>query len=475
MQHPATLLLGWLSVLAIILGPALLEAKPSQRSPNFIVILCDDLGYGDLGCYGSKSIATPRLDRMAAEGIRCTSFYVTAPICSPSRASLLTGRYAQRAGMPFVLFPTERKGLAPAEITIAEMLRSRHYATACIGKWHLGFLPPFQPMNQGFDYFFGLPYSNDSLKQPSDSPFNPVLAPVDLPLLRGTNILEAPANQETLTERYTEEAIRFIRDHAARPFFLYLPHTFPHTPLHVSEKFRGRSRGSLYGDTVEAIDWSVGQLLDELAKLKIADDTLVVFTSDNGPSPVPPKTTRGGGSSGGFRAGKFTCYEGGFRVPAIFWWPGKIPAGQVCSGITTSMDLFPTFAHLAQAKLPADRALDGKNLWPWLLAKNSRSPHEEFFYYLDNQLQAIRRGNFKLFLPQSDYPKLTTIFYDDRPQALPKHFPLRDKPQLFDLASDPNETTDIADAHPAAVKQLVKRAQAFDRKLQKNKRPEAVD
>jgi arylsulfatase A len=266
-----------------------MEEQAAARVPNFIIIFADDLGYGDLGCYGSAKIATPRLDRMAAEGVRLTDFHVTAPICSPSRASLLTGRYAQRAGLPFVLFPTERKGLAPEESTLAEVLKARGYATACIGKWHLGFLPPFQPMRQGFDEFFGLPYSNDSAKQPPDQPFNPVLATVELPLLRGAEVIEAPVTQETLTERYTEEAVEFIRRNRDRPFFLYLPHTFPHRPLYASERFRGRSRDGLYGDTVECLDWSTGRILDTLAELGLDERTLVCFTSDNGPPPTAPR------------------------------------------------------------------------------------------------------------------------------------------------------------------------------------------
>ncbi len=408
----------------------------SKSLPNFIVILADDLGYGDLGCYGSTNIATPRLDRMAAEGARLTDFHVTASICSPSRASLLTGRYAQRAGMPFVLFPTEHKGLPPEEITLAELLKARGYATACIGKWHLGFLPPFQPMQQGFDEFFGLPYSNDSLKQPPDQPFNPVLAPVDLPLLRGTNIMEAPATQETLTQRYTEEAIQFIRRNRGRPFLLYLPHTFPHRPLHASAQWRGRSRANLYGDTVECLDWSTGRLLDTLAALGLDDQTLVCFTSDNGTPPPAPRQGEqaGSGSVGPLRGWKFTSYEGGFRVPCIVRWPGMVPAGRVCTELATSMDLLPTLAKLADTKLPRDRIVDGQDIWPLLTQPRARSPHKLFCYYLDNQLQAIRSGSWKLFLPQQGYPFLTTIMYTNRLQVMQKHFPLRDKPSLYNLS-----------------------------------------
>jgi arylsulfatase A-like enzyme len=369
-------------MLALSLGVTLLgfaaARKPGARPPNFIVILADDFGYGDLGCCGSREIATPHLDRMAAEGVRFTDFHVTASICSPSRASLLTGCYAQRAGMPFVLFPTEPKGLPPEEITLAELLKQCGYTTACIGKWHLGFLPPFRPARQGFDYFFGLPYSNDSAKQPADKRFDPVLAPAELPLMRGDEILEAPVNQETLTERYTEEAIRFIRQNQSRPFFLYLPHTFPHRPLYASGRFRGKSRGGLYGDTVECLDWSAGQILYTLKELGLDDRTLVLFTSDNGAPPASKRPEEGGGSNGPLRGWKFTAYEGGFRVPAIFRWPGKIPAGRVCQELATTMDLFPTFAKLAGAKPPRDRMMDGKDIWPLLTQPGAHSPHVFF-------------------------------------------------------------------------------------------------
>ncbi len=452
------------------------RAAERTRPPNFIIILADDLGYGDLGCYGSEKIATPRLDRMAAEGVRLTDFCVTAPICSPSRASLLTGRYAQRAGLPFVLFPTERKGLAPEEITLAEVLKERGYATACIGKWHLGFLPPFQPMRQGFDEFFGLPYSNDSAKQPEDQPFNPVLAPVELPLLRGSEVVEAPVTQDTLTERYTEEAIRFIRRNRDRPFFLYLPHTFPHRPLHASERFRGRSRAGLYGDTVECLDWSTGRILDTLTELGLDEQTLVCFTSDNGPPPAAPARGEQGasGSAGPLRGWKFTPYEGGFRVPAIIRWPGKIPAGRVCSELATTMDLLPTLAKLAGARPPRDRSLDGKDIWPLLTKAKAHSPHKFFCYYLDNQLQAVRSGRWKLILEQHEYPSLTTIMYTNRLQVMQRHFPLREQSSLYDLETDMGEKCDVAAAHPDVVKRLTKLAGDFDRRLQSDRRPEAV-
>ena len=467
------LVAGWLWILC---ATPVAWAKSEARRPNFIILLADDLGYGDLSCYGSRQISTPRLDRMAAEGIRFTDFHVTASICSPSRASLLTGRYAQRAGLPFVLFPTERKGLAPEEITLAELLKPRGYATACIGKWHLGFLPPFRPARQGFDYFFGLPYSNDSAKQPADKPFDPVLAPVELPLMHGDEIIEAPVNQETLTERYTEEAIKFIRQNRDRPFFLYLAHTFPHKPLHASERFRAKSRGGLFGDTVECIDWSTGRILDALKQAGLDGQTLVVFASDNGAAPAGQfKAGQGaGGSNGPLRGLKFTSYEGGFRVPAISRWPGKIPAGRTCTELATAMDLFPTFAKLAGATLPRDRVIDGKDIWPLLTKSAARTPHELFCYYLDNQLQAVRSGRWKLFLEQTEYPKVATILYTNRPQVLERHFPLRDQPSLYDLDRDLAESNDIARDHPHIVKRLEQLAHDFDRRLQADRRAEVI-
>lgn len=465
-----------LTLTACVVGfSSLTTAAKPPRPPNFIVILADDLGYGDLGCYGSQTISTPRLDRMASEGMRFTDFHVTASQCSPSRASLLTGRYAQRAGVPFVLFPTERKGLPPEEITIARLLRQRGYATACVGKWHLGMLDPFHPLEHGFDYFFGLPYSNDSLKQAENEPFQPVLAPVDLPLLRGREILEAPVDQSTLTERYTEEAIRFIREHRERPFFLYLPHTFPHKPLHASEPFRGKSRGGLYGDTIECIDWSTGKILDVLSELGLDESTLVLFTSDNGPAPRGKLPEQGGGSAGPLRGLKFTSYEGGFRVPAIVRWPGRIPAGTVNGERASTLDILPTFAALAGAMAPRDRVIDGRNIWPMLTGKpGARNPRGEFFYYLDYQLQAVRSGNWKLFLEQREYPKLTTIMYTNRTPVMERHFGLQPAPRLYNLATDLGEQHDVAAENPKIVKRLEKLARDFDRRLQKDRRPECV-
>jgi arylsulfatase A-like enzyme len=293
--------------------------------------------------------------------------------------------------------------------------------------------------------------------------------------MRGTNILEAPVRQETLTERYTEEAVRFIRKNRDRPFFLYLAHTFPHTPLHASQRFRGKSKGKLYGDTVECIDWSTGQILDTLKQLDLDGKTLVCFTSDNGAPPGGQlKNVNGAGTNGPLRGVKFTSYEGGFRVPAIFRWPGKIPAGRTCNELAAAMDLFPTFARLADANVPNDRVIDGKNIWPLLADTHAKTPHDLFCYYLDNQLQAVRSGDWKLFLEQQQFPKLTTIMYTNRPQVMEKHFALRDRSALYNLRSDLGEKHDVAAQHPDIVKRLTDLAHSFDNSLKSNQRAEAV-
>lgn len=393
----------------------------AERPPNLVIILVDDLGYQDVGCFGSPLISTPRVDGMAKEGIRFTSYYAQT-VCTPSRASLLTGCYPVRVGLPNVLNPSDKIGISSSEITLAQVLKSRGYATTCIGKWHLGHLPQFLPTRHGFDSFFGLPYSNDMGKQ------------IPVPLMRGEKIIEQPANQDTLTQRYTQEAVKFIETNKDRPFFLYLPHTMVHVPLHVSEKFRGKSKRGLYGDAAEEVDWSTGEVLDTLKRLGLDDNTLVIYTSDNGPWLAQGVN---GGCALPLRDGKGTTYDGGVRVPCIMRWPGKIPAGAISDEMVTEMDVLPTFARLAGTSAPEDRIIDGKDIWPLMSgAQGAVSPHETLFFYRANRLQSMRSGKWKLILP-----------LDGKPLA------------LYDLHADIGESRDLSAEYPRVVQRLSDLAQ----------------
>ncbi|MEO6005007.1 MAG: sulfatase [Opitutus sp.] len=424
-------------------GP--LRAAEATRAPNIVIIVADDLGYGDLACYGSPSIRTPHLDRLAAEGLRLTNFYVAAPVCTPSRAALLTGRYAIRSGMygeRGVLFPNSPGGLPPDEITIAELLRSRGYATAHIGKWHLGIHPGSRPNDQGFDLSYGLPYSNDMDVRPDLIPgaaksAEPPETGWNVPLILNGEVIEKPARQTTLTQRYTAKAVEFIKDHDRQPFFLYFAHTFPHVPLFASPAFKGRSPRGIYGDTVEELDWSVGQVIATLKEAGLAENTLVVFTSDNG-----PWLTQGlqGGSAGPLRDGKGSTWEGGMREPGIAWWPGRIAPG-VSNDFASTMDLLPTAARLAGATPPADRILDGIDLGP-LLFDGASLPERPFFYYHNADLFACRLGRYKLHLATQDG------YTQPRPES---HNP----PLLFDLGRDPGERSNIAADHPEVVSTIL--------------------
>jgi len=431
---------------AMGLPAALAEEAAGQRPPNFIFLLADDLGYADLGCYGSDKIATPNLDRMAAEGIRFNDFYTGEPVCTPTRAALMTGCYPKRVGLHrHVLFPTSKTGLNPSEITVARVLKDQGYATMCIGKWHLGHHPEFLPTRHGFDAYYGIPYSNDMPTPTPDGGKGVVL-------LRDEKVIEHPTDQATLTERYTAEAVKFIKANEDRPFFLYLPHTFPHVPLHVSERFKGKSKGGLYGDVVECIDWSCGEILAAIQQAGIDEQTLVIFTSDNGPAghPAPP-----------LRGGKGSTWEGGMRVPFIARWPGKVPAGAACAEQASVMDILPTFAALAGARLPTDRAIDGKDIWPLVSGRSgARSPHEAFFYYSAyGDLSAVRSGQWKLHIkaPAS--------------RASAKEKEAAPLPALYDLSVDVGEQTNVAADHPDIVEQLTKMAAEFDAQLTKDARP----
>lgn len=429
---------GALATGAAVFRTARTRSASSLRDrPNFIVIFVDDMGYGDLGCFGSKVHRTPNVDRMAAEGARFTSFYVTSGVCTPSRASLMTGCYPKRVSMhqnvegKCVIFPVAHKGLNPAEITVARLLKARGYATKCIGKWHLGDQRPFLPTQHGFDSYFGIPYSNDMTERPERG-WPP------LPLMRDEEVVEAPADQDTLTLRYTQEAVKFIREHRDEPFFLYLPHNMVHNPLHASERFRSRSKNGRYGDAVEEVDWSTGEILRTLRELKIDDRTLVIFTSDNGAH------RRFGGSNAPLRGWKGSTWEGGQRVPCVMYWPGHIPPGLVCDEVASIMDILPTFAKLAGAEVPVDRIIDGRDIIPLMFGEpGSRSPYQAFFYYQIDQLQAVRSGRWKLHLPLEKKKK-------NWGEPIP-NVPL----QLYDLKADISESHDVSKEHPDVVERLL--------------------
>jgi arylsulfatase A len=421
-------------------------ARQSGRPPNIIVILADDQGYGDLGSYGHPTIRTPNIDRLAAEGQRWTSFYA-APVCTPSRAQLLTGRLAIRTGLAAgVLFPDSTGGLQPGEITIAEVLKARGYATAAVGKWHLGVLPEYLPTSQGFDSYFGIPYSNDMDwtgepipgVQRLDSFQNPLIANFNVPLMRNDRIVERPADQTTITKRYTDEGIAFIKAHRSQPFFLYLAHNLPHVPLFRSKAFEGKSQRGLYGDVVEEIDANVGRMIAALRDLHLEQQTLVLYMSDNGPW-APYKDQ--GGSAGLLRGAKGSTWEGGVRVPAIFWWPGTIRSS-VVTGIGSELDLLQTFASLAGARPPADRLLDGYDLSP-TLRRDAPSPRQTLMYYAGATLSAVRRGPYKAH------------FSSPEPDAgAGRGATAAAEPQLYNLDIDPSEQFDIAGANAGVIAEL---------------------
>ena len=426
--------LGAIGLLLAATPPAFGDAAGGERPPNFIIIFVDDQGYQDLGCFGSPAIKTPNIDRMAAEGIKFTDFYVAAPLCSPSRAALLTGCYPRRVGLGnWVLRPDSRKGIHPDEITLPELLETRGYTCACIGKWHLGFLPPFRPTRQGFDYYYGLLHN-------LDLEADYLADEGGVPILRNDEVVERPADPATLTERYTDEALRFITENKARPFFLYLAHTMAHLPLGVSERFEGRSAAGLYGDVIECLDWSTGRILETLEQLELQRHTIVVYTSDNGPGSK-------GASALPLRGRKLTTYEGGMRVPCVAWGPGRIAAGRVSSEIVTSMDLYPTFARLAGAYLPADRVLDGRDIGPILSGQpDAKSPHEAFFYHGNfGELAAVRSGRWKLHL--------------------------NPVPVLYDLEADVSERSDVTRQHPDVVRQLRNLVIEFQEEIRRQARP----
>tara|TARA_B100000963_G_scaffold319256_1_gene300991 strand:- start:4773 stop:6173 length:1401 start_codon:yes stop_codon:yes gene_type:complete len=443
---------NWIFILVCL--PFFKLSSQSENPPNFVVVFCDDLGYGDIGSFGHPLIQTPNIDRMAVEGQKWTQFYVADPVCTPSRAGLLTGRYPIRNGMTsserHVFFPDSPNGLPLGELTIAEILKPLGYSTAAVGKWHLGHLPKFLPGQQGFDYYYGIPYSNDMdsdkwgeyLEQSEDPDYFSNTEFFNVPLIENTDIIERPADQTTITKRYTEKAVKFIEKNKAQPFFLYLAHSMPHIPLFVSEEFRGRSKTSLYVDVIEEIDWSVGEVLKALEKNNLHKNTVVVFTSDNGPW-LLFKTH--GGSAGPLRAGKGTTFEGGQRVPTVFWGPGIVSPG-VIDQMGATLDLLPTFASLSGAKIPTDRKIDGHDLSKALTQK-SESPRKEFFYWAFAELHAYRNEQYKVHIKQRE-----AIHYGRPTLEL-------DSPELYDINADISEKYDIADKFPKVVSKLLNKMQ----------------
>ena len=434
-------------------APVPRRAAYAQRPPNFIIVLADDLGYADIGSFSTRQGAarprTPNLDRMAAEGVRLTSYYTAQAVCSASRMALLTGAYPNRVGIQGALNHTATHGINAAETTIAEALKQRGYATAVFGKWHLGHHKPFLPSQHGFDEYFGLPYSNDMWpRHPQQKDFYP-----DLPLFDGDAIVERDPDQSQLTRRYTERAVSFIERNRNKPFFLYVPHTMPHVPLFASEKFRGTTPGGLYGDVIAEIDWSVGQILDAVKRASLDDQTLVIFTSDNGPW---LSYGNHAGSQGSFREGKGTTFEGGTRVPFVARWPGRIPRGALGQLPAMNIDLLPTIARLAGAPLPAERIIDGRDIWPLLEnRRNAEAPHDAFYFYWGKELHAIRSGRWKLHLPHP-YQSLEASADDGRPG---KYARTEIELSLYDLEADPGESTNVAGANPDVVKRLLEYAE----------------
>jgi len=453
-----------LIVLICISQISTIEAKKKEK-PNLVIIFTDDQGYADLSCYGAKGFETPNIDQLAKEGMKFTDFYVGASVCTPSRAALLSGCYPNRVGLGQVLFPKGPKwthnkanrGFNSDENTLPELLKGEGYATSCVGKWHLGHLPEFLPTSHGFDEYFGLPYSNDML------PGKPLNFP-NLPLIEGVTTIEENPDQSLLTTRYTERAIDFIERNKKENFFLYLAHSMPHVPLAVSDKFKGKSKQGLYGDVIMEIDWSVGEVIKTLKVNDIYDNTLVVFTSDNGPWLIYGEHA---GSAGPLREGKSTSFDGGQRVPCIMSWPKQIPAGTECSELVTAMDILPTMAHLIGTELPENK-IDGKDISNIIKGKRkAKSPHEIFLYITRTKLEAARMGDWKLSFPKS-YGTIATPGKDGK---MGKAKSVKLSWELYNLKEDIGETNNLADKYPEIVEKIKVRAEEEMAMLEKEKRP----
>lgn len=441
------------AVVFILLPVAAPSATAETNRPNFIIVFADDQGYQDLGCFGSPDIETPNIDRMAEEGMRFTNFYSAYTVCSASRASLLTGCYQPRISMPGVLGPNSRVGLHPDEVTLADMLKTKGYATMCVGKWHVGDRPETLPTAQGFDGYFGLPYSNDMARQRGWGNDPNTLDRIwkekrydiyNNELYRDEEVVESPVNQITLTDRYTAEAVKFIEANKERPFFLYFAHTMPHVPLFVSDERYNPDPHLAYKLTIEHMDASVGELLDTLQAHGIAENTFIIYTSDNGPW---LSKDHHGGSALPLRAGKGTTYEGGMRVPTVMRWPARIKPGQTCDQVAATIDLLPTFAAIVGAELDADRPIDGRDVSALLDDPKAASPHDTagYYYYKNGVVEAVRRGKWKLHLKKT--------------------------PELYDLQADIGETDNVAEANPEIVAALRDLAADYDAELKANTRP----
>jgi len=459
-----------LLLLSFLASAFILPGAAAERWPNIVLIFPDDQGFADVGVFGSKQFgfSTPNIDRLAVEGMKFTDFYSVSSVCSPSRAGLLTGSYPPRTGVTRVLFPHSDVGLNPDEVTMADLLQQRGYATAAIGKWHLGHHPRFLPTRQGFDYFWGVPYSNDMWIDPRapladnvvlhdgvtrqwirEGTPNDRRRRNDVPLMINEEVVEYPLDQRYLTRRSSEEAIRFMEENQDRPFFLYLPYVMPHIPLFASEDFAGTTERGLYGDVIEELDWSVGQVMRALGELGLDEDTLVIFTTDNG-----PWNLRGGqgGHAEPLRGYKFDVLEGGMRVPTVMRWPGRIPPGTIQTEVAATIDLLPTLAYVAGIDLPSDLVIDGKNIWPLMSGQpGARSPHPFFYYYAANspRLGAVRQGHWKYHAAHGDEPE-----------------------RLYNLAIDLGEAHDLAPTYVDVAARLREKMEVFDTDLKANARPQ---
>ncbi|CAN5901227.1 sulfatase [soil metagenome] len=452
-------------VIFIVMVGMLTTVEAADQKPNVIVFLTDDQGYGDVGCYGAKTFTTPNLDRLAAEGTRFSNFLVSQPVCTASRASLLSGCYANRIGMAGALNHTSRTGIHPDEVLLPELCKSQGYATACFGKWHLGTLPDFFPTRNGFDEWFGIPYSNDN------GPKHPTIKGLpSLPLYDGDAVVENDPDQRLFTRKLTERSVRFIEQNREKPFFLYLAHVMPHVPIAVSEKFIGNSKAGLYGDTIAELDWSMGQILATLEKQGLSDRTLIIFASDNGPFLSYGDHA---GSAGPLRGGKLTCFEGGVRVPCLMRWPGHIPSGRVCDELLSSLDLLPTLSGLMGSPLP-DQKIDGVDVWPLLSGASEKSPRTSFLYFNGDELHAVRLGDWKLHLTHDYLVVAGEPGRDGKPSNWGKMQPLdieesgirgiasrhgyrveHLEQSLYNLREDIGETHNVAAEHPEIVTRLL--------------------